>query len=127
MLGYPVLDSVASVVICLFILKVAYDILKDALVKLLDTSCGAEYEKQISDYVAMQNGVVGVDMLRSRMFGNKVYLDLEIQVDGDKCLREAHDVAEKVHSNVEEQFSDVKHVMIHVNPANEQPQSKKHA
>ena len=127
MLGYPVLDSVASVVICLFILKVAYDILKDASVKLLDTSCGADYEKQISDYVAMQNGVVGVDMLRSRMFGNKVYLDLEIQVDGDKCLREAHDVAEKVHSNVEKQFSDVKHVMIHVNPANEQPQSKKHA
>lgn len=126
MLGYPVLDSVASVVICLFILKVAYDILKDASVKLLDTSCGAEYEKQISDYVAMQNGVVGVDMLRSRMFGNKVYLDLEIQVDGDKCLREAHDVAEKVHSNVEKQFSDVKHVMIHVNPANEQQQSKKH-
>ena len=120
MLGYPVLDSVASVVICIFILKVAYDILKDASVKLLDTSCGMDYEKQISDYVAIQNGVVGVDMLRSRMFGNKVYLDLEIQVDGDKCLREAHEVAEKVHSNIEQQFSDVKHVMIHVNPADDQ-------
>lgn len=40
MLGFPVMDSVASVVICLFILKVSYDILKDAISKMLDTSCG---------------------------------------------------------------------------------------
>lgn len=45
MLGFPVMDSVASVVICIFIVKVAYDISKDALVKMLDTSCGEDYEK----------------------------------------------------------------------------------
>lgn len=117
MMGFPVLDSVASVVICLFIVKVSYDILKDAVVKLLDTSCGEAYEKQLSEYVSAQNGVMGVDMLRSRMFGNKVYIDLEIQVDGNKYLREAHEVAEQVHTNVEHQFPDVKHIMIHVNPA----------
>ena len=44
MLGFPVMDSVASVVICLFIVKASYDILKDAVVKLLDTSCGNGYE-----------------------------------------------------------------------------------
>ncbi|MGO5116342.1 cation diffusion facilitator family transporter [Candidatus Avoscillospira sp. LCP25S3_F1] len=117
MLGFPVLDSVASVVICLFIVKVAYDISKDALVKMLDTSCGEDYEKQLVEYIAAQEDVVGVDMLRSRMFGNKVYIDLEISVDGDKSLREAHGVAERVHKDVEHQFSDVKHIMIHVNPA----------
>lgn len=116
-LGYPVLDSVASVVICLFILKVAYDILKDAIMKMLDTSCGEEYERKLTEYVAAQEDVVRVDMLHSRMFGNKVYVDLEIEVDGDKPLRESHAVAEKVHSNVERDFADVKHVMIHVNPA----------
>ena len=117
MMGFPVLDSVASVVICLFIVKVSYDILKDAVVKLLDTSCGADYEEKMKDFVAAQNGVEGVDLLHSRMFGNKIYVDLEIQVDGDKSLREAHDVAEQVHSDVEQQFPDVKHIMIHVNPA----------
>lgn len=117
MMGFPVLDSVASVVICLFIVKVSYDILKDAVAKLLDTSCGEAYEKQLSEYVSAQNGVMGVDMLRSRMFGNKVYIDLEIQVDGNKDLRAAHEVAEQVHTNVEHQFPDVKHIMIHVNPA----------
>ena len=118
MLGFPVMDSVASVVICLFIVKVAYDISKDALVKMLDTSCGADYEKKLTENILGQKDVLGVDMLRSRMFGNKVYIDLEISVDGDKSLREAHEVAERVHKNVEEQFSDVKHIMIHVNPAN---------
>lgn len=119
MMGFPVMDSVASVVICLFILKVSYDILKDAIVKLLDTSCGEDYEKRLREYVSAQNGVICVDMLRSRMFGNKIYVDLEIQVDGSKCLREAHEVAEQVHSNVERQFPDVKHIMVHVNPAND--------
>ena len=59
----------------------------------------------------------GVDLLHTRMFGNKVYIDLEIQVDGDKTLREAHEVAEQVHTEVEQAFPEVKHVMIHVNPA----------
>lgn len=117
MLGFPVLDSVASVVICLFIVKVSYDILKDAVAKLLDTSCGEDYEKRLSDFVSAREGVVCVDLLHSRMFGNKVYIDLEIQVDGDKSLREAHAIAEQVHSDVEQNFPDVKHIMIHVNPA----------
>ena len=117
MMGYPVLDSVASVVICLFIVKASYDILKDGVVKLLDTSCGESYDKKLADYISGQEGVVCVDSLRSRMFGNKVYIDLEIQVDGEKSLREAHQVAERIHDDVEKTFPDVKHIMIHLNPA----------
>lgn len=116
MLGFPVLDSVASVVICLFIVKVAYDILKDALVKMLDTSCGEDYEKKLTEHILEQEDVVRVDMLHSRMFGNRVYIDLEISVDGDKTLWEAHEVAENVHRDIERQFSDIKHIMVHVNP-----------
>ena len=107
----------ASVIICLFILKVSYDILKDAITKLLDTSCGEEYEAKLRRYIDARPGVEGVDLLHTRMFGNKVYIDLEIEINGDKTLREAHDVAEQVHADVEEAFPEVKHVMIHVNPA----------
>lgn len=60
-------------------------------------------------------GNSGIDMLHTRMFGNKVYIDLEISVDGNKSLWDAHEVAERVHKNVEQRFSDVKHIMIHVN------------
>lgn len=119
MLGFPVMDSVASVVICLFIVKASYDILKDGVVKLLDTSCGETYDRKMEEYIAGQDGVVCVDSLRSRMFGNKVYIDLEIQVDGEKSLRDAHKVAQHIHDEVERAFPDVKHIMIHLNPAKE--------
>lgn len=119
MLGFPVMDSVASVVICLFIVKASYDILKDGVVKLLDTSCGETYDRKMEEYIAGQDGVVCVDSLRSRMFGNKVYIDLEIQVDGEKSLRDAHKVAQRIHDEVEQAFPDVKHIMIHLNPAKE--------
>lgn len=118
MMGFPILDSIASVVICIFIVKVAYDIMKDACIKMLDTSCGDGYEKKLIEYISAHDDVMGIDMLRSRMFGNKVYVDLEISVDGDKSLWEAHEVAEQVHKNVEQNFLDVKHIMIHVNPVN---------
>lgn len=117
MLGYPVLDSVASVVICLFILKVAYDILKTAVNNMLDTSCGEEYDQKLKSFIAGQEGVVCVDMLRSRSFGNMVYVDLEMEVDGDIPLRQAHAIAERVHTDVEANFPEVKHIMIHINPA----------
>jgi cation diffusion facilitator family transporter len=118
MLGFPVMDSVASVIICIFIVKVAYDITKDAVIKMLDTSCDADYEKKLTEEILSQEDVLGVDMLRTRMFGNKVYIDLEISVDRNKSFQDAHDVAERVHKNVEQKFSNVKHIMIHVNPFN---------
>lgn len=117
MLGFPVMDSVASVVICLFILKVAYDIIKDGVVKMLDTSCGEQYEAELQRFVSEQQDVVCVDTLHSRMFGSKVYVDLEIEVDGGKTLQEAHAVAERVHNELERRFPDIKHVMVHLNPA----------
>ena len=73
----------------------------------------------MEEYIAGQDGVVCVDSIRSRMFGNKVYIDLEIQVDGEKSLRDAHKVAERIHDEVEQDFPDVKHIMIHLNPAEE--------
>lgn len=124
MLGWPVLDSVASVVICLFILKVAYDILKDALSKMLDTSRGEEYEAKLRSYVLAQEDVRGIGLLQSRTFGNRVYIDLVIQVDGDLPLRAAHAIAERVHAAVERDFPDIKHIMIHVDPAEEPPEQE---
>ncbi len=117
MMGMPVMDSIASVVICLFILKVAVDIIRDSLRKMLDTSCGEEYKEKLSRLILSNKDVQNIDVLRTRQFGNKVFVDLEIAVDGSKSLAEAHAVAEDVHNSVEKTFRDVKHIMIHVNPA----------
>lgn len=117
MLGFPIMDSLASIVICLFILKVAIKIIFDALKNMSDSSCDENYEKKLHDYILSINGVVSVDLLHTRLFGNKVYVDLEISVDGNMPLKEAHEIAEDVHSKCENNFPDIKHIMIHVNPA----------
>ena len=117
MLGFPVLDPVASLVICLCIFKVAFDTMKDAFYKMLDTSCGKEYESRLSAFITNQPDIVRLDSLRTRMFGSKVYVDLEIAMTGTKTLQEAHAVAERIHDAVEETFPSIKHIMIHVNPA----------
>ena len=58
-----------------------------------------------------------IDVLRTRIFGNKIYVDVEIALDGSITLQDAHDVAEKVHNDIEKTFPKVKHIMVHVNPA----------
>lgn len=117
MLGYPVMDSIASLVIFFFIAKAAYDIFKDAIDKMVDHACDEETEKAIYDAVLEQEEVLGIDMLQTRIFGNKIYVDLEIQLDENYTLKKAHDIAEEVHEHIEKNFPKVKHIMVHVNPA----------
>ena len=119
MLGYPIMDSIASLVIFVFIAKAAYDIFKDAIDKMVDHSCDEETEKSIYDTVMEHEEVLGIDLLQTRIFGNKIYVDVEIQVNGEYTLHEAHKIAEEVHENIEQNFPKVKHVMVHVNPAEE--------
>ena len=116
-MGFPIMDSVASLVIFVFIAKAAFDIFKDAMDKMVDHSCGEETEKEMYDCAMKNENVLGIDLLQTRIFGNKIYVDLEIQADGNITLQEAHDIAEEVHDEIETHFPKVKHIMVHVNPA----------
>ena len=115
-LGYPVMDSIASLVIFVFIVKAAFDIFKDAIDKMVDHACDEGTEKQIYDCVMKNENVLGIDLLQTRVFGNKIYVDVEIQADASYTLQKAHDIAEAVHDDIEESFPKVKHIMVHVNP-----------
>ncbi|HPF29676.1 MAG TPA: cation diffusion facilitator family transporter, partial [Lachnospiraceae bacterium] len=115
-LGHPILDPIASIIICLFIVKASYDIFKDAIGKMVDQSCDEETEKELRSCILEQEGVIRIDLLQTRMFGNKIYVDIEIGADGGMPLRDSHAIAERVHSVIEERFRKVKHIMVHVNP-----------
>lgn len=115
-MGYPVLDSIASVFICICILKVAVDIFREAMNKMVDKACPDDVVEDIKKVILSVDGVKGVDLLRTRLFGSKIYVDVEISADGDKSLRETHLIAENVHDKIESNFADVKHCMVHVNP-----------
>ena len=115
-MGYPVLDPVASLVICIFIVKASFDIFKDAVDKLVDKACDEEMEETLRKVILQQNGVLGIDVLQTRLFGAKIYVDVEIEADSDSLLTEAHAIAEEVHGAIESEFPTVKHCMVHVNP-----------
>ncbi len=115
-MGLPVLDPLASIVICAFVSKAAFDIFRDAVNKMVDHSCDAETEASIRRRVLDNPAVHRVDLLRTREFGNRMYIELEIALEDSLSLAEAHRVAEQVHDDVEKSFPLVKHIMIHVNP-----------
>lgn len=116
-LGRPVMEPAASFVICLFILKAGIDIFRDTVDKLVDHASDDKTVAALRRCVMAQPGVMGIDLLNTREFGNRIYVDIEIRVDGSLTLREAHGIAENVHHSVEKEFAKVKHVMVHVNPA----------
>lgn len=116
-LGFPIMDSIASLVIFVFIVKAAFDIFKDAMDKMVDHSCDEAMENQLRDCIMRNDKVLGLDLLQTRIFGNKIYVDVEIQADGSLTLREGHKIAETVHDDIERTFPKVKHIMVHVNPA----------
>ena len=118
-MGFPIMDPIASLLICIMIMKVALEISVNALKQMLDTSCDSEFEGSIRAFIEKQPGVTGIDLLHTRQFGNKIYVDLEIAVKRDISLVDAHEIAEAVHSNVEQNFPSIKHIMIHVNPEEE--------
>ncbi len=115
-LGFPVFDPVASVIICLFILKAAISIFRDSIDKMVDKSCDDTLVEQMKQIVLQVSGVDHIDEIRTRMFGAMIYVDIEIAADGTLTLNAAHSIAESVHSTIEEHFPLVKHCMVHVNP-----------
>lgn len=115
-LGFPITDPIASIIICIFILKAGYDILMDSSRKLIDESCDEETIKKIRAITEKQKGVLGIDKIQTRQFSSKIYIDLEIGADGNKTLEETHKIAQNVHDNIEKEIKKVKHCMIHVNP-----------
>jgi len=116
-LGFPILDPIAGIVICMFIFKAALDIFVDAVNKLVDKSCDHKTEEKLRELAREQEGVAAVDIIRTRIFGSKIFVDVEVSIDGDLQLWKAHEIAQKVHDVIEKELPEVKHCMVHMNPA----------
>ena len=113
----PILDPIASIVICLFIFKVAFGIFRESIDRLVDRAADTDTVAAMRRTMLRTPGVVRVDDLKTRLFGSRTYVDAEIAVDGALPLRDAHAIAERVHHELEHDFPDVKHCTVHVNPA----------
>lgn len=119
MLGFTVLDPIAALIICVMILKVAWDILRRSTGQLVDRSAPPEVVTEISRVLAEEQAVLRVDDMKTRLHGAKLYVDIEISVESGLTLMEAHSIAECVHDRIESLDPRVKHCMVHVNPYND--------
>jgi cation diffusion facilitator family transporter len=114
--GYGILEPIASVIIAIFIGKVAVEIYIDSIKGLIDTSASEEMIEEIKSTVYDVDGVLAIDLLKTRLHGNKIYVDIEIAANGKLTLNESHEIAKKVHDSVEKNIEEVKHCMVHCNP-----------
>ncbi|MCL2406809.1 MAG: cation diffusion facilitator family transporter [Defluviitaleaceae bacterium] len=115
-MGFPILDSVAALVICVFILKTAVGITIDAIGKMTDSACDYKTTEEMRNIILAQEEVMSVDTLRTRLFGNRIFVDVEIGVSAELSFRDAHNTAHRVHDAIEKQFPKVKHCKVHANP-----------
>ena len=116
MFGFPIMDSVAALVICLMIFKAAFDIFKDSVDKMTDSACDKKTEDALKKFIENVEGSPRLDVLKTRKFGDRLYVEVEISLDGNMLLFEAHEIAEKVHNELENNFPNIKHCTVHVNP-----------
>lgn len=117
--GFLAGDRIASLGVCIFIICTSYRVFREAIGQMTDRSCNDEFLQELRKYILSVEGVLGIDILQVRAFGNKYYVDLEIREDGNMSLSDAHKVAEQVHDAIEKRYPIVKHIMIHVNPETE--------
>ncbi|NFH91879.1 cation transporter [Clostridium botulinum] len=114
-MGFPMLDPAIALVISIIIIKVSYDILKQSINQLMDTSIGDDAIKKMNAAIHSIDGVKNIDNLKTRFHASKIYVDVEISVESDISVEEGHKIAMNVH-NIIEKNKDVKHCMVHVNP-----------
>lgn len=114
--GIPILDPLACIIISLLIIKASYDIFVDAINKMVDRSCDEFTVGQMNDLIMQQEGVHVVNLVNTRLFGSKIYVDVEIGVNKEITLEDANRIAEEVRIEVERSFCNIKHCLVHVNP-----------
>ncbi len=116
---WTILDPIASVVVGAFIVKVAFELLKNGIGDLMEQSLPDKVEDEILNLAQSVAGVSKPHDLRTRRIGNHYAIELHILMDGDISLKEAHDKASEVEDLLRRQYGDETHVVVHVEPKEE--------
>ena len=116
---WTILDPIASVVVGAFIVKVAFDLLKNGIGDLMEQSLPDKVEDEILKMVSELPGITDPHDLRTRRIGNHYAIELHILMDGDLSLKEAHDKASEVEDLLRKHYGQETHVAVHVEPKEE--------
>ena len=113
---WRVLDPIAAVIVSVFILKVAIDILRNSLEELMEHSLPDTEEEEIKQIIFSTNGVESPHHLRTRRIGNRVAIEVHIRMNGDMTLTKAHQITTEVEQQLKLRFGENTHIGIHTEP-----------
>lgn len=109
-------EFIAAILVVALILFNAIKILISSSKQLIDSSAGEEIENKIRERAMRCTEIIGIETLKTRQFGSKLYVDIDILVDERMTLAQAHDVSHKIHDMIEAEFN-AKHVQVHFSPS----------
>ena len=113
---WRILDPLAAIVVSLFIMKVALQLLKPCVDELLERSLPAATEERIMAIILSFAGVGSPHHLRTRRIGNHIAIEVHVRMEGATPLSEAHALASKIEQRLKEEFGDQTHIGIHMEP-----------
>jgi cation diffusion facilitator family transporter len=115
-LKMPIMDSITSLIISLFILRSAIGIFRQTSVVLMDGVEDGQVYRRIFEAVARVPEASDPHRVRSRLIGNMYMIELDVEVDGTLPLCEAHDISQRVERSIRESIDNVYDIVIHLEP-----------
>lgn len=114
-----ILDSYAALLVSFFIVKIAYDISRSAIKKLIDTSPSAELLEKIYGEISGIPGVKACHDLTGRYYADMIRMEVHVEVDPSLSVQDSHKIADEVSARVKERFMEVSSILVHVDPYEE--------
>ena len=126
MLGYPLADAIAAIVVALMVAKIGLNLIFDSVKELVDTSLPPLLVAEIRNVIMGIDGVEGIHLLRSRQMGEDALIDAHIVVDPRITVSEGHAIGDIVRDELISRFDDVMDVLVHVDPEDDEAYFEKH-
>ena len=124
---WRILDPAAAVIVSLFIIKVAVQLLRESFGELAEKSLPPEVEQEIIQTTESVDGVSCIHNLRTRRIGNYLAIEMHVRLDGSMTLAEAHERSSLVERRLKERYGAETYVSIHVEPLKNTPRDKQQA
>jgi len=119
-IGYPLLDSIAAIIVALMIAKIGLGLSRQSVQELVDTALEPEMVEQIKIAILNIKDVRELHLLRSRRMGHNALVDVHIQVSPKLSVSEGHHISEAVEKTLIEQFDEINDVTVHIDPEDDE-------
>jgi cation diffusion facilitator family transporter len=120
---WRILDPIAALIVSALIIKIGITIFIDSINELLEKSLDPKTEDRILQVIAATDGVINPHRLRTRKIGDRIAIDIHIEVEKEKNVVQAHAIATMVENNLRESFGKGSFVSVHIEPANYRDES----